>query len=62
MLIFYIYTQGSAVSRWSLLYDHKFGACASLLVFLQCTVKKCVCQWHLFASVQWLNPLWRRKS
>ena len=24
--------------------------------------KKCGCQWHLFASVQWVNSLWRRNS
>jgi len=44
------------VSRLSLLYDHKFGAWASSLLFLQCTVKKClslsfVCQCRVIESL-----------
>ena len=35
--------------------------CILISVFAVCC-KKCGSQWHLFASVQWLNSWWRRKS
>jgi hypothetical protein len=62
ILCLFFYTQGSALSRQSLLYEYMFGACASSLEYLQCTMKICGCPWHMFASVQWLNSLWRRNS
>ena len=35
--------------------------CLLISVSVVCC-KKCGCQWHLFASIQWLNSLWRRNS
>jgi hypothetical protein len=37
--------------------------CMCLLISVSAVCcNKCCCQWHLFASAQWLNSLWRRNS
>jgi len=53
---YFFYTQGWAMSRQSLCFLLWIQVCCMWL--LQCTVEICGCQWHVFASVQWLNCLW----
>jgi hypothetical protein len=38
-------------------YEHKFGARASSVVFVHCTVKNVAVKWHLFAIVHWFSSL-----